>query len=239
MKSSAALRMSRAVIAVGLVLGAGVAGSAEVISLSIDPDRYTSTIGTGYGGEFAATTFSRPELVIAQPPEVNIGGGVFQNFCVSNDDLIFGDSYDWVMSKTVVTEFPGHVSHPLADATAYLFTRFWDGTLDNYDYDASAGRVESAFALQLVLWRFEDALFPGDPFPPQSQAWYDEAIAAVAPGGSWYGMGTGDVWVLNLSQGGAVYQSVLVRAIPAPSGLLILVAGPLACGLRVRRTTAA
>lgn len=192
-----------------------------MIILDINPERFTSSIGSGYGGEFSVSFISESNLFQSQSPQVNAGGGAFQTFCVSNDDVLFGETYDYAISDLVITNFPGRESHPLSAQTAYLFSQFHNGNLSGYDYTAGAGRVESAFALQLTLWRFEDALFPDDPFPEQSQRWYEEANTAVAPGGSWYGKKNGNVCVLNLSQRETVYQSVLAYQTPEPS-LLIL-----------------
>ena len=150
----------------------------------MDPTNYTSTIGSGFGGEFSVTNFSGI-VIPASGPGVNIGGGVFQTFCVETEDVIFGDLYSWTLNTEVVFGgFGGGSPDPLSPQTAYLFTQFWNGTLSNYNYTIGPGRVDSAFALQLALWELEDDRFPNDPWPSQSQAWLDEANTAILPGGS-------------------------------------------------------
>jgi hypothetical protein len=207
--------LAAAACALALAGGAARAGDHGTIRLTVGPGQYT---GTGGGGEFKVLSYTDGEDLPPFGPLANDPGGVFQTFCLeSNENIAFSTTYAWTLDTVVVKGgFGGGSPDPLDARTAYLYTKFWDGTLAGYVYAQGPGRAASATSLQLAMWKIEDELQSAElaayNADAQAQAFFAAADAAVA-GGAWSGLH--DVRVLNLTDmsSGADVQSVLVRAV--------------------------
>jgi hypothetical protein len=220
------------------------AGSARADVIAIDRD--AANYSGSHGAEFRVITFTGTG-VPAMGSGVQVSGGVFQTFCLEADTSIGQNTeYTYTLGTSATSGgVSGGNPDPLDDRTAYLYTQFWNGTLSNYTYTQGSGRVASADSLQLAIWYLEGELVGTlvDDYNADSQAqtWVSQANTAVASGGSWFGVGLGNVRVINpVTSGGADVQSVLVL-VPLPPaalmglGLLLGVGG--ACLVRRRRET--
>jgi hypothetical protein len=214
---------------------AAMAQVAEAGTLTLERDRDLYQ-GANGGGEFKVATYTGG-TVPAMGAGVNVFGGVFQTFCLERDEhLDFkGATLDWVLNTEAVAGGVGGPSpDPIDGYTAWLFDNFWNGTLTGYDYTPGAGRTDSATALQLAIWYFEEELgagldqqgntvfditatFNGNQL---AKDFRDAALAAVSDPTD-----IGRVRVLNLTrddQHGLLHQDILVvTAVPLPSAALL------------------
>lgn len=124
---------------------------------------------------------------------------------------------------------------PISSQTAWLYTRFTDGTLQGYAYDGGnstfATRAASADSLQRAFWMLE-----GEEAVDSSNYYYNLAMTYTPQN-----FGIGDVAVLNMF----VYnsQDVLVEAqdqltrtpVPEPATLTLMGAGMLGMAVVRRR----
>ena len=211
----------------------GQVAEAGTLTLARDRTQYQGEFG---GGEFKVVTYDC-STVASMGTGVNLGG-VFQTFCLERDEhLDFqGALLDCELNTEAVAGGVGGPSpDPLDGRTAYLFNRFWNGTLDDegYDYTAGAGRVDSATALQLAIWYFEEELGAGsdqegNPIFDITAAYNGNALAKhfvdVANANA-DANDIGQVRVLNLTRDdhhGLQHQDVLVvTAVPLPSAALL------------------
>jgi len=199
---------------------AAEAGTLETTTNDSDSGGYTGLYG---GGEFAVVTFSLGPTLDPLGSGVQVNSYIFQTFCLeANERMIFGQTLDFTVDTTAnAGGFGGGSPDPLDSRTAYLFTQFWNGTLSGYNYTLGTGRMDSATALQLAIWKLEDELGTSslqDAYDSNSlaQSFVSAADSAVASGGSWFGKGLGDVRILNLTLNGTNLQSVLVQVTPIP-----------------------
>lgn len=139
----------------------------------------------------------------------------------------------------------------LSAQTAYLYTQFRNGDLDQYEYGlGSSDRAETASELQEAIWYLEGQTDSVDGLAAQ---WVNDANRAVDLGGSWYaqwgnGQGgydgmsfLGNIRVLNLRN--EAHGSILegsgadvLTMIPAPGALLLGLLG--LAGLRAAKRLA-
>jgi len=181
--------------------------------------------GTTNGGEFDV----RDVGTIPVPFVTNVAQSSydFVTFCIERNEYIaYNTPYSVVLNTAAIGGgVAGGNPDPLDAKTAYLYTRFTDGTLSNYNY-AGSSRNASADELQEAIWYIEQEVTS---INGQALAWYNEAVAAVAPGGSWYtnwGNTIGQVRVMNLYTAGHAgefahqKQDQLVR-IPAPGAVVL------------------
>jgi hypothetical protein len=233
-------------VVAGLGLGAmATAAEAGTLKLAID-----ESYQYGSGGEFMVVEFTGLTPIPTMPSASRILPGYFQTFCMEKDENIHANlTYDWELNDKAVDGGVGGPSpDPLDAMTAYLYTKFWEGTLSNYDYTPGVNdRALSAEQLQNAIWYIEQeigSLAAGS----QAKAWYDEAVEATTAGSDglikWSGIG--NVRILNLSHVAVndlgqrvreIDQDVLVM-IPLPPavwGGLGLLAGLGAFGVFRRR----
>lgn len=145
--------------------------------------------------------------------------------------------------------------------TAYLYHQFATGQLAGYDYendgiatgggDDLANRGKSAGALQRLIWWIEEQRVAGDPVSnafsnfhginpdasqdAQIQAWWNEALAAVADSNIW-GQTIGNVRVMQTFVGTDGLRQDQIVLIPAPGAALLGTIGMVSLlGLRRRR----
>lgn len=158
------------------------------------------SFGSGNGGEFKVTSFTGG-AALPSGPGVLESGSMFQTFCIeTNEFLSHGTTYHWQLNTQAVNGGSGGGNpDPLDARTAYLFTKFWNGTLldaANNSY-LSANRVANANALQEAIWHLENETVTTN---SQALAWVNEAGEATTLGAdnqiTWSGIG--QVRVLNL-----------------------------------------
>jgi len=133
--------------------------------------------------------------------------------------------YAWWLDDNVGGDANGR--DYLTSQTAWLYTKFRDGTLSGYD-----GSDNAADALQFAIWVLQSnfgSIDPDGAYAPLANYFIGLANQAVANGFA----GLGDVKVLNLRQADGSYaqdQLVLVPGLPSPEpGSLAL----LGCGAAV------
>jgi len=209
--------LSLVAVPVGIA-GLGATAEAGTITLHRDPAKYTADIG---GGEFGATAFDG--LAIATSPMrmnnfTGVTNTVFQTFCIEgNNSTILNDQ---TMNFTVSTGING--SGSITAQTAYLFTKFWNGTLySGVEGQLGATRIDNAYDLQEALWYFE-GFFPQGSLSADAAALVSQANTAVS-NGSWTGIGDVRVLVLTNPTGGGGLQDVLVvlTSVPLPPAALL------------------
>ena len=189
-------------------------------------------------GEFAVDSVGDPEVPFEA--DYTIGNHDFVTFCVERTGYIsYRNTYDVVLSDSVVTNAPGVSPDPIDSMTAYLFTEFATGELSDYRYNGTSGDHQAdANELQEVLWYIEGEV---NAINGKAQDWYNEAQTAVAAGGDWFALwgadSIGNVRVMNLYAAGhsgdlafnAQDQLVLtVEQVPAPAAALL---GMIGCGM--------
>jgi len=189
--------------------------------------------GTTGGGEFIAV----PSGLSVTPISLGESPDGFETFCVEKNEYFRpGSTYNVQISLATIEggisgqDPPGSNQDPLDPMTAYLYHRFVTRSLTGYDYDDPDERVESANALQHVIWYIEDE---------ESKSWtdgdgsladrfYSDALEATTLGndGEVIWSGTGGVYVMNLykydSYGRICHkQDQLIAVIPAPGAVVL------------------
>lgn len=181
----------------------------------------------GGGGEFNLTA-----------PGLGFVGGVpalssdtFQTFCLErNEPVTPGGVYNYVVNTgAVLGGISGQTSpgfDPLSPITAWMYSEFVAGTLEDYDYTIGSGREESAEALQNAIWFSEGELTEIDDL---AEDFYEAALEAAPTS-------IGRVRVLNLFQDGVHKQDQIFMA-PEPEALLLMLMGVVvlsSCAARAR-----
>jgi hypothetical protein len=234
-----------------LVAAPALADLGDVTKISLQTTTWTYYGGTG-GGEFHATVIGLPladvgpinstwETFCLEENET-VGSGTHNYFGVVNTAAVKGGDNPSMGSVAGGNPIYGDplgqqsVGDPLDARTAYLFTKFSQGTLLNYDFAGpTAARKADAAALQDAIWKIEQEITKT--LTGQALAWYNEATTAVASG-AWQGIG--DVRVLNLYTGytantvSGAAQDVLVM-VPVPAAVLLGFLGLGAAGIKLRR----
>ena len=184
-------------------------GQAAVIRVDTSPFR------NGSGGEFKIT----PQTGFAGLTGLaaDLSPSSFQSFCLeAGENVTMGQLYSVVINTGAMNGGVGGFD-PLDERTAFLYTKFRNGTLSLYDYDGD--RDGSAGALQKAIWFIEGES------GGQHNAYVALANAAVAVGGEWYGMGIGNVRVLNLTKSNGDRAQDQLTIIPAPGTALLAIGG--------------
>ena len=174
--------------------------------------RFADGPGTTAGGEFLVHDWDSDEYL-------------FRSFCLETNEYVsMGRRY---VVQDISTEARaggsgGPRPDPISEFTAYLYHNFYWGTLEAYAYNGAttefANRGESANALQLAIWWFEEEI-------GGQQNYYTELAQTEVNTGAWSGLG--DVRVINLvdAQGGNAQDQLTVAAVPEPATMLLLGAG--------------
>jgi len=187
---------------------------------------------SGNGGEFTLRSDGAPGLLLSNAAyhsstRVRDGNAEsFQTFCVELREYVAQPMDIWVSTR-FLNGTPGSHSwqggvpgtgDDLDPRTAYLYTKFAQGTLQGYNYTPGPGREESALALQRAIWYIEGEGGANNEFVTL-------ANNAVAPGGEWHGRGIGLVRVLQMYYENGEKQDQLWLAIPAPGAAMLGVIG--------------
>jgi len=231
-------KMCAAALVVSVVAGLSAGAVAAPAVDVVDKDAW----GWSFGGPFAV----RDHDFGFQPAgkgQFGAAEDTFLTFCVERfADIDEGERYDVGFSEAA--DHGGWLGSedPLDSRTAFLYTAFLQGTLDDKLGDTCGGfeyeEWESGIALQQAIWKIEDEqLLIGG----LARALVQLADAAVAEGGEWYGRGLGNVRVMNLSSsgdwGGDNIQDMLVMIpLPMPVAMgLVGVAGVMGISMMRRR----
>lgn len=241
--------MMRRFLAVALVASAAClgfasdafAGQTGTIQVTRDPTG-TDAYSGGTAGEFQVLSFTG-QSVPTLGTNVQVGNGLFQTFCLElNEFVSVRTTYNWMLNDSAVMGGVGGGNpDPLDARTAYLYDKFWNGTLSGYAFDdlgdQAGERGPDAKQLQDAIWYLENeitSLQAGS----KAAGWVNEANQAVASG-AWSGIG--NVRVLNLSSfdsaGNLVQNQDLLVVVPLPPAALagFLLLGGLGAARSLRR----
>ena len=198
---------------------------------------YTSPHGLG-GGEFTLKNVGSSAL-----GAVGVGE-TWRTFCIEYPEHVsIGATYNaYVNTGAVRGGNAGQTApayDPLDARTAYLYTKFWHGTLSNYNHD-----TYSATNLQVAIWKLENELDDGAGTTftkinynnyDQAKAWVAEATQAVNSG-NWSGLG--NVRAVNLFDRYGRHKQDQLILVPAPGSFLLATLGISAVGYLRRRRAA-
>lgn len=210
------MRYMLSAVAVG-----ALACGASADTIQVDTNAYSA----GNGGEFTVNPVTGFAGLTGLPAD--LGPTSFETFCLElSENFSPGSTLSFVIGTSTSS------GDPLDDRTAYLYTYFRLGILSGFDY-TPGGRQASAGALQDAIWFIE-----GEAGAPSGGSAADDFVqlanAAVAVGGDWFGMGLGDVRILqNWKEDDSPAQDMLTL-IPAPGALALLAMSGIV-GLRRRR----
>jgi hypothetical protein len=236
---------------VGGLLFATLPASADTIAGVVTAQRVSGHYA-GVGGEFTLN----PTLLSnsAYSSEASGKGGAgwegsFQTFCVEYDEFILPpNTLNAILSTTFLDGTEGskallggantNSGDNLDAMTAYLYTRFATGTLDDigYVYTPGSGRNASAQALQNTIWKIEQEITSA--LTGLAQTLYDNAWEATHLGAdnqiTWSGIG--NVRILNLynpANGANSQDQLYLTAAPVPLPATAWVGGLLLIGFGV------
>jgi len=227
-----------------------VPAMAEITVGTIDINRYSGYYKAGFGGgeftiyNYTSTGFFNNDAYSGLTSNVGSTPS-FQSFCMEKTETVsIPGTYGAEVSMTDIDEIGGTgVTGPgshaikgsktwgdnLDDRTAYLYTKFAQGTLTGYNY--GAGRDNSAKLLQEAIWYIEEEAGTA------ANIFSVLADTAVGSGGEWENMGIGDVRVLNLYTTSSLrteYQSQLYL-VPVPAAVLLGMLGLGVAGIKLRK----
>lgn len=145
--------------------------------------------------------------------------GNFLSFCIEKKEYISSNGlYDVTFSNNAMYNRTG-TTDPLDSRTAYLYTNFITGLLDDkldtysatYDFtycNPDGGTDTDGAALQNAFWYIENEIFAVNGLAAELVAMAD---AAVASGGEWEGAGLGSVKVINMWKVGHAGEAAYAR----------------------------
>jgi hypothetical protein len=163
------------------------------VTFTGDGTNFSSNFGSYWGGEFEAYNVTAPVgLLATQASPVRLVDNTFQTFCVEfQEDVNLGVQYYATLDDRVLYNGEQNSTGvPLYDATALLFSKFWNGSLngyagETYNYTLGNGREESAKSLERAIWAIQnhdlsylqkEGLSSPD---ARAGAWYNQAILDV------------------------------------------------------------
>jgi len=209
-------------------------------------DTYDGTLllldATAWGGDELGGPFEVDQDPSAAHPGLGQFGaadGNFITFCMESDEII---SQDIVYDFRYNTETVGNDENdPLDERTAYLYTLFSEGTLDEKFNEWSGSTFDFEYLETLSGEVFQDALWQIEEevgFDYRNQAFSEELVAfadeGVSEGGEWFGKGIGRVRVANVFLDGENQQDVLTF-VPLPAPVALAFFGLAGAGLIGRR----
>ncbi len=204
--------------------------AAPMITLSDGPG---NSRGGGHGGEFHAIGSD-----LDFTPVKLTTNSYFEVFCIERRETIAFNSAYYVDLSTQ-SDFN---NDPISGRTAYLYSQFITGQLQSYF--THSNRVESANALQSVIWYLEDEITfqpwasgGGNDLNAAEQAlaglFYNNAVANATAG-------IGNVRVMNLythatNRSSTYHAQDQLVMIPAPGAIVLGMVGFSAVGAIRRR----
>lgn len=236
-----------------LVVAAALAGSAFAVpgvaeagviaegTITLVRDKGTTGYsGDNGGGEMGVSVFTGTS-VVAMGSSAQVSGSYFQTFCIERNEYFTpGTNYNYVINDAATSGgVSGGNPDPISAATAWLYTKFYFGNLDGYDYDLGTDRKNSATQLQNAFWYLENELTSLDT-TSQAYAWVQAAREATDNDGyldDWAG-GIGGVRVLNItdSAGTMKQDQLFMVAVPLPPAAFLGLGGLVGLGaLRASR----
>ena len=184
------------------------------------------------GGEFIITVVSG-----------NVGpytvGESWVGFCLETTEYMnFSDTFTATIADYAHKGSDPSGKDPLSAESAYLYTKFSEGTLLYDPADPGLGGYDGtatdADALQRAFWILEDETYSGGT-ATQTLKWVAEAQNAVATG-AWIGLGNVRVMNITNDSTGKLAQSQLIMVpVPAAGLLGIAMLSGLAVVRRIRR----
>jgi hypothetical protein len=235
--------------AIGLAI-ASISGFASSYALA---NPTAITLGNGYGslaGEFKAKVVAGTSTPY-QGSSVLYGTGTsFITFCLERTEYFnYYDTQTLYVKGApntgaknggyggAIADPNGGVWDPISSQTAYLYTKFSNGTLSSYDYGNAAARVADADALQNAIWYLENEQLASYTLSGQALTWVNEANTAIAAN-QWSGIG--NVRVLNLYKDAnfsqiSQDQLYIETPVPEPETYAMLLAGLGLIGLVAKR----
>ncbi len=170
------------------------------------------------------------------------GAGVasYLTFCIERNENLGVFTFDaQINDKAINGGFGGGNPDPLDARTAFLYTAFVQGKLDDKLADAGLSVFTyedgaSGIAFQEVVWVIEEELANNQLSSVLATDLLALADAAVGQGGEWENMGIGNVRILNLTLDGEDRQDVLIL-VPLPIPVMLGLAGLVGVGVISRR----
>jgi hypothetical protein len=227
-----------------------VAGAALCGAVTAGPSQITFTDTSAWGQYNGGGPFEvEPSDFGFTPAGVGENGaqaGRFLTFCMERNEYIQnGRTYN-VEINTYADNggVSGGPQDPLDARTAFLYTAFMNGTLDDMTSSEAPNAqftylsAASGSALQDAIWFIEGEKFS---VGSASNALIALASQEVAEGGSWFGKGIGQVRVMNLttSHGGSAQDQLVMIPLPLPVAMgMVGFAGVSALAARRRRKLA-
>ena len=157
--------------------------------------------GTTNGGEFEVYDW-------------NSGKYLFNTFCIEKNEYI-GFGSEFVVADISTEARSGGVSGGSPDQldfrTAYLYSNFFHGTLDGYDY-GGADRYLYSNDLQNAIWFIENEI--------TEYTYTKKDYVALANAAKWSSLG--DVRVINLTDKDGNAKQDQLTVVPEPSTMLLL-----------------
>jgi hypothetical protein len=158
-------------LCIAIALAGALAAPALQAAMTIKPlsDNSTTTGYTGgnNGGEFRASAVSADLLAatvnLQGYASTTAGANWFQTFCIERTETFSPNTtYEVQLNNNAIYNNTSGGSDPISMGTAWLYSQFAKGTLNNYDYTYGTGRIGSATTLQLALWWLEGEANTGD-----------------------------------------------------------------------------
>lgn len=215
----------------------GAAAVAEAGTITLVRDKGTNGYsGDNGGGEMGVSVFTGAP-VVEMAAVAKVSGSYFQTFCIEkNENFTPGENYEWTLSGASHNGgFAGQTSpntDPISAATAYLYTQFYFGALQGYDYTLGTARKDSATQLQLAIWYLENeisSLVGGS----AAESWVTEALEATDNDGvadNWVG-GMGNVRVLTITDASGNNKQDQLFMVPLPPAAFMGLGGLAGLGM--------
>ncbi|MFC1738385.1 hypothetical protein ACFL1G_04955 [Planctomycetota bacterium] len=187
---------------------------------------FADSYGSRHGGEFLIT----PSGLDFDPVSVDPSIAGFESFCIEkNEHIAFNRTYYVQISNAAVLGGVSGQDNLLGNPvpsdsldvkTAYLYEQFITGNLTGYDYTPGPGRIDSANALQSVIWYIEDE--ESRTWTPGDSSLMDDFYQAALNNAS----GIGSVRILNVYRNAemsenAQDQLIMIPTTPVPGAVVL------------------